>query len=298
MRAHLQATPARLIRHGRGPHPGTARTLYVPRMGTLRGYVVAAHAAPTAVVTLIMTVFAWSIGWRGVPLVLVLFAVLVGQLSVGWSNDAFDADLDRAAGRQEKPTVSGAVVASRLWLAAWIALAVSALLSWIAAGPIGGSFHVLFLAMAWLYNVALSRTVWSWLPYAVAFGAMPAFLYVGLDGSAPPWWTVAVFAIVATSAHLANALPDLESDRETGLGGLAVRLGRRRSTVLCWLLLALGTGILVAVTWPISPWTSVVLVAGFATALVLGSLRPPAVFAALLGVVVLDVVALIASPAL
>ena len=62
--------------------------------------------------------------------------------------------------------------------AAWIALAVSALLSWIAAGPIGGSFHVLFLAMAWLYNVALSRTVWSWLPYAVAFGAMPAFLYV------------------------------------------------------------------------------------------------------------------------
>ncbi len=267
-------------------------------MGTLRGYVVAAHAAPTAVVTLIMTVFAWSIGWRGAPLVLVLLAVLVGQLSVGWSNDAFDADLDRAAGRQEKPTVSGAVVASRLWRAAWIALAVSALLSWIAAGPIGGSFHVLFLAMAWLYNVALSRTVWSWLPYAVAFGAMPAFLYVGLDGSAPPWWTVAVFAIVATSAHLANALPDLESDRETGLGGLAVRLGRRRSTVLCWLLLALGTGILVAVTWPISPWTSVVLVAGFVSALVLGSLRPPAVFAALLGVVVLDVVALIASPAL
>lgn len=298
MRTHLQATPARLFRHGRGPRPGTARTLYVPGMGTLRGYVVAAHAAPTAVVTLIMTVFAWSIGWRGAPLVLVLLAVIVGQLSVGWSNDAFDADLDRAAGRQEKPTVSGAVVASRLWRAAWIALAVSALLSWIAAGPIGGSFHVLFLAMAWLYNVALSRTVWSWLPYAVAFGAMPAFLYVGLDGSAPPWWTVAVFAIVATSAHLANALPDLESDRETGLGGLAVRLGRRRSTVLCWLLLALGTGILVAVTWPISPWTSVVLVAGFATALVLGSLRPPAVFAALLGVVVLDVVALIASPAL
>ena len=85
-----------------GRDPGTARTLYVPRMGTLRGYVIAAHAAPTAVVTLIMTVFAWSIGWRGAPLVLVLLAVLVGQLSVGWSNDAFDADLDRAAGRQRE----------------------------------------------------------------------------------------------------------------------------------------------------------------------------------------------------
>lgn len=277
-------------------HPSL--TLYVPHMGTVRGYVLAAHAAPTVVVTLIMTVFAWSIGWRGAPLVLVLGAVLVGQLSVGWSNDAFDAALDRAAGRRGKPTVAGAVAPRGLWAAAWVALAVSCMLSWVAAGPIGGSFHVFFLAMAWLYNVALSRTVWSWLPYALAFGAMPAFLYVGLDGSAPPWWTVAVFAIVATSAHLANALPDLESDRETGLGGLAVRLGRRRSTLLCWSLLALGTGILVAVTWPSSPATSVVLLAGFAGALLLGSLRPTAMFLALLGVVVLDVVALIASPAL
>jgi 4-hydroxybenzoate polyprenyltransferase len=273
-------------------------SLYVPRMGTLRGYVTAAHAAPTAVVTLVMTVFAWSIGWRGAPLALVAAAVLVGQLSVGWSNDAFDAALDREAGRREKPTVAGAVAPRGLWVAAWIALLVSCLLSWVAAGPIGGSFHVFFLAMAWLYNVALSRTAWSWLPYALAFGAMPAFLYVGLDGSAPPWWTVAVFAIVATSAHLANALPDLESDRETGLGGLAVRLGRRRSTLLCWGLLALGTGILVAVTWASSPWTSVVLVGGFAAALVLGSVRPAQMFPALLAVVVLDVVALIASPAL
>jgi 4-hydroxybenzoate polyprenyltransferase len=267
-------------------------------MGTLRGYVIAAHAAPTVVVTLIMTVFAWSIGWRGLPLALVLFAVLVGQLSVGWSNDAFDATLDREAGRSRKPTVAGDVAPRSLWAAAWIALAVSSVLSWIAAGPVGGSFHVFFLAMAWLYNVALSRTAWSWLPYALAFGAMPAFLYVGLDGSAPPWWTVAVFAIVATSAHLANALPDLESDRETGLGGLAVRLGRWRSTVLCWLLLALGTGILVTVTWTSSPWTSAVLVGGFVAALVVGSIRPAAMFLALLGVVVLDVVALIASPAL
>ena len=267
-------------------------------MGRVRAYVTASHAAPTLVVTLIMTVFAWSIGWRGTGLALVLAAVLVGQLSVGWSNDATDAPLDSRADRREKPTVTGAVAPRSLWAAAGIALVVACLLSWIAAGPVGGSFHVFFLAMAWAYNLALSRTVWSWRPYALAFGAMPAFLYVGLDGSAPPWWTVAAFAIVATSAHLANALPDLESDRETGLGGLAVRLGRRRSTVLCWLLLALGTGILVAVTWTSSPWTSAVLVGGFAGALVLGSIRPAAMFLALLGVVVLDVVALISSPAL
>ena len=38
--------------------------------------------------------------------------------------------------------------------------------------------------MAWLYNLRLSRTVWSWLPYAVAFGCAPLFLSLGLDGQA------------------------------------------------------------------------------------------------------------------
>jgi 4-hydroxybenzoate polyprenyltransferase len=245
-----------------------------------------------------MTVLAWSIGWRGWPLLLVLLAVLVGQLSVGWSNDAVDASLDRRSGRQDKPTVAGGVTSCELWVSAWVALVLASLLSWVAAGLIGGSFHVFALAMAWLYNLALSRTVWSWLPYALAFGAMPAFLYVGLDGSAPPWWTVVVFALIATSAHLANALPDLEADRPAGMGGLAVRLGRRWSARLCWILLAAGTGILVVVTWPTSPGTSIVLVACYGAGLVLGSWRPSRVFLALLGVVVIDVLALISSPAL
>lgn len=264
----------------------------------MRGYVVAAHAAPTAAVTLVITLLAWSIGWRGGSLALVAAAVLVGQLSVGWSNDAFDADRDRRAGRAEKPTVAGTVPARSLWVAAWVALVAAAVLSWLAAGWLGGSFHVFALAMAWLYNVALSRTVWSWLPYALAFGAMPAFLFVGLDGSAPPWWSVAAFAIIATSAHLANALPDLESDRDNGLGGLAVRLGRQRSVLLCWGLLAAGTALLAVVTWCASPMVSLVLAAGYVGAVVAGSLRPAWMFRALLVVVVLDVVALVLSPAL
>jgi 4-hydroxybenzoate polyprenyltransferase len=267
-------------------------------MHRLRAYAVAAHAAPTVAVTLVMTVLAWSIGWRGGSLLLVAAAVLVGQLSVGWSNDAFDADRDRRAGRSEKPTVAGDLPAGSLWVVAWTALAASAALSWLAAGWIGGSFHVFAVAMAWLYNVALSRTVWSWLPYALAFGAMPAFLFVGLDGSPPPWWTVVVFAIVAVSAHLANALPDLESDRAAGLGGLVVRLGPSRATALCWGLLAVGTAVLVAVTWPDSPGVGLLLVAGFVGAVAVGTLRRRWVFHALLAVVVLDVLGLVLSPAL
>lgn len=272
--------------------------MYRPHMRRLRGYAVAAHAAPTVAVTLVMTTLAWSIGWRGLPLVLVGAAVLVGQLSVGWSNDAFDAERDRGAGRTEKPTVAGALAPRRLWIAGWTALVLASILSWLAAGWLGGTFHVFAIAMAWLYNVALSRTVWSWVPYALAFGAMPAFLYIGLDGAAPPWWTVVVFAIVAVSAHLANALPDLESDRAAGLGGLVVRLGRRRSTALCWVLLAAGSALLVAVTWASSPGVSLLLVAGFVGAVVVGSVRSAWVFHALLAVVVVDVAGLVLSPAL
>lgn len=268
-------------------------------MGRLRAFVTASHPGPTAAVTVVMSAYAWSIGWRGAELALVALTVLIGQLSIGWSNDAFDARLDAQAGRTDKPTVTAAVSVPALWIAATTALVAASVLSWVVAGPVGGSFHVFALAMAWLYNVALSRTVWSWLPYALAFGAFPAFLYVGLDGSGPPWWAVAAFAIIAVSAHLANALPDAESDRSLGAGGLVVRIGARRATWLCWLLLALGTAILVGVTFPDSPWTAAVLVAAYVGALAYGtwSHRRGAMFIALIVAVVVDVVAVIASAA-
>lgn len=271
-------------------------------MRWLRDYVTAAHAGPTVAVTAIMALFAWNIGWRGLPLALVSVTVLVGQLSIGWSNDAADAAQDAGAGRRDKPTVYGSVTPRSLWVSAWSAAIVASVLSWLVAGPVGGSFHVFAIAMAWLYNVALSRTAWSWLPYALAFGAFPLFLHIGLDGSPGPAWTPVVFGLVAVSAHLANALRDVESDRQAGIDGLVVRLGARRATVLCWLLLGVGTGVLVVV----SAWESnglavaIVLAAGYVGAIAYGSLSRgrAAMFHALLAVALLDVAALTVAPLL
>ena len=273
-----------------------------PFTSRVRAFITASHAPPTLAVTAVMTLFAWNIGWRGTQLALVCLAVLVGQLSVGWSNDAFDATGDARAGRLEKPTVEGVVSVRALWVAAGVALLASSALSWVVAGLVGGSFHVFALAMAWLYNVALSRTVWSWLPYALAFGVMPQFLFVGLDGDLGPWWTVAVFALVAVSAHLANALKDLDTDRSAGIDGLVVRLGARWSTLLCWLLLGTATGLLVVVATAHSaaPWTATVLIVGFLAAVLFGSRsrRSSAMFLALLGVALLDVGAVTLAPVL
>ncbi len=261
----------------------------------MTGFVRASHPAPTLAVTFVITAFAWGVGWRWPGVGLLASAVLVGQLSVGWSNDAFDAGVDALAQRRSKPTVSGQVSARALWLAAGVALVASSAMSWAVAGPVGGTFHVFSLAMAWTYNTVLSRTSWSWLPYALAFGAVPPFVTFGLDGSAPPAWTVVLFSVVGVSAHLANALPDITSDREAGLDGLAIRLGPRRSAALCWALLGFGTAVIVGVTAAVTPALAVVAATAYLGAMLAStrSARASATFHALIAVVVVDVVLLV-----
>jgi len=264
-------------------------------MRLLEGFVRAAHPLPTIAVSLVITTFAWSLGWAGWPLVTVFTAILIGQLSVGWSNDAFDASLDARAGRTGKPTVALNVSARALWIAAVSALLIAILLSWAVAGWLGGSFHVFAILMAWLYNIRLSRTAWSWLPYALAFGAMPAFLSFGINDEPPALWSVAVFAIMGVSAHLANALPDADSDAAAGVGGLVVRLGNRRSVLLCWLLLALGSGILVVVSFAASTWLALLVAVAFVIAVIPGSRsnHRAAMFYALIAMVAVDVAVLV-----
>ena len=255
------------------------------------------HPLPTLAVTLVITAFAWSVGWRLPGIATLMAAVAVGQLSVGWGNDAHDARLDASAGRRMKPTVSGAVTPRALWIAAVCALVLSMVLSWTAAGVLGGSFHVFSLAMAWFYNAVLSRTTWSWLPYALAFGAVPPFVTYGLDGSPPAAWMVAAFAIIGVSAHLANALPDIDTDREVGLDGLAVRLGARGSRLACWVLLAVGTTLLAVVTFGARPMLAGIAIMTYllAMAVSLRSRRGSADFHALIVVVVVDVAVLVVA---
>jgi 4-hydroxybenzoate polyprenyltransferase len=261
----------------------------------LAAYARACHPLPAAAVTAVITVCGWALGWRGTELLGLALAVGVGQLSVGWSNDAIDADLDARSGRTSKPTVAGLVRPRELWVAAWCALVASALLSWAVAGGAGGSWYVLWLGAAWAYNLRLSRTSWSWLPYAVAFGSVPPLLTVGLDGSAPAPWMVVVFAVVGVAAHLANALPDLEDDAAAGAGGAAVALGARRTAALAWGLLALGSAILGWVVRAEAPALAVGVLLGYAAAWVVAHRvgHRAAVFRGLLAAVALDLVVLV-----
>jgi len=255
----------------------------------LAGLARACHPAPTLAVTLLVTAFAAIVGWRGAGLAGVAACVLVGQLSIGWANDARDAALDRAAGRAAKPVVAGLVTARGLWAWALAALAGASILSWLVAGPVGGSFHVWAIGWGWIYTLGLSRTPLSWLPYALAFGALPGFLTEGLDATPPPLWLTAAFAVTAVGAHLANALPDIERDRAQGLGGLAVSLGPRRALVACWALTVVGTGIVAAALWAERPWLAGVIALAWLGAIAAQRLLGLSAFHALLVAVALDV---------
>ncbi len=195
------------------------------------------HPEPVAAVTLLVTVLAIA-GGRGPGAIWVAAAVLAGQLFVGWTNDYLDRDRDAAAGRSDKPIAAGQIGPGAVRRAAAVALPLAALLS-LASGLPATLVHVVAIGAATVYNLWLKFTVLSPLPYAIAFGLVPAFVTFGLAHShAPPLWAVTAGALIGAGAHFAQVLPDIDADREMGVLGLPQRMGRLNSAVAAATLLA------------------------------------------------------------
>jgi 4-hydroxybenzoate polyprenyltransferase len=205
----------------------------------------ASHPEPTAAVTAIATALALSAG-LGSRAGLVAAAFLTGQLSVGWSNDWIDAARDVRTGRTDKPVARGELPVPVVRGAAAAALALSVPLS-LALGLRAGLLHLAAVASAWAYNAALKRTLASWLPYALSFGAVPSVVTLAAEpGGLAPAWATAAGALLGTGAHLTNALPDLDDDLATGVRGLPHVLGPRAASALAAVLL-LAAAVLLAV---------------------------------------------------
>ncbi|MGH9890434.1 MAG: UbiA family prenyltransferase [bacterium] len=217
------------------------------------GLVRATHPLPAVAVTALVGVLAAARDTTGATLGWIVASTAIGQASVGWSNDYLDRDRDAAAGRGEKPLVSGDVPPRLVLGAAIAALPISVALS----VPLGVSEAGVMLAAvvsAWAYNLGLKATALSWLPYGVSFGLAPVYVWLATrSGEPPPAWVVAGGAMVGVAAHLLNVLPDLETDRAAAVRGLAHRLGVRGSLLLaCGLLLGI-LGLLLALGGPVDP---------------------------------------------
>ncbi|MFI8101131.1 UbiA family prenyltransferase [Streptomyces sp. NPDC086023] len=209
------------------------------------GLLGASHPVPAAGVTLLAALLAAASGLGFRTGATAVAAVAAGQFSVGWSNDRLDLRRDRAAGRRDKPLAVGGVRPAAVSAAASAALLACVPLS-LACGARAGLVHLGCVAAAWAYNLWLKRTPASWLPYALAFGLLPAFLTLAAaPGRWPPPWLTAAAALLGTAAHFANTLPDIDADLAAGVRGLPQRLGRRGSVAVASVL-AFGSGAVLA----------------------------------------------------
>lgn len=199
--------------------------------GQALSLVLACHPLPTLAMTVAVTVAAALTGRPALELGLVAATVLTGQLTVGWINDVVDRERDRRVGRRDKPVAMGWVDPGTVVFATACAVLLVVPLS-VANGTYAGIAHLAAVVSAWLYNFWFKRTVLSWLPYAVSFGLLPAFLsYGGLGGGlhgGPPTIAMTVLgALLGVGIHFLNTLPDLVEDKETGVRHLPLRIALR-----------------------------------------------------------------------
>lgn len=261
----------------------------------VRALALSCHPVPSVAVAALTAGLA---GLAGLPLlcgVLVTSAVFTGQLSIGWSNDYLDAERDRAVRRSDKPVASGAMAPRVAGTAAGVALILTLVLS-ASLGWAGGIAALVGVACGWLYNLGLKATAVSWLPYAIAFGLLPAI--VTLSASPPRWpaaWALTAGALLGVAAHLANVLPDLDDDLSTGIRGLPHRLGATATAFAgAGILLAASTVILFGPggqpdRWRWAGFAAAVLIAGTAGATAYRNPSSPRFFVATILISVLNV---------
>lgn len=230
-------------------------------MVRMRALVIASHPGPSLAITAMATVLAAEAAPTGFGPVLVAPAMLAGQLSVGWSNDACDAARDVAAGRTDKPVARGEISVRSLWGAAVVsvvaALAMAAAISLLTMGILA-----LLVGAGWAYNLGLKSTPWSGVMYLLGFGPLPAYAASTLPGQpAPRFWVCVAAGLVGLGAHFVNVLPDLAADLSSGVRGLpqlvAARWGPGAARAAALVLLLSASALLVVEASPARRWVAV-----------------------------------------
>jgi len=201
------------------------------------GLLRASHFGPNILVTLISLFFAQLYWWEG-PAIVIAFGVFCGQLVVGWSNDIIDYQDDLLHNRQKKPLVSGQISLKLLQNSLRVMLPIAIVINLFGPlGLIGGGLSVLAIGLAVAYNFYFKFTIFSWVPYAIAFGSLPSCMALSKD-EAPALWMWLGGALLGTAAHFLNVIKDMEQDKASGIKGLPQRLGTKASLVIAIALIA------------------------------------------------------------
>jgi 4-hydroxybenzoate polyprenyltransferase len=230
-----------------------------PTGGAAKALLFLCHPGPSLLVTA-LTVGAAAMARHATPgtsTALRLVALMLpAQLAIGAANDLADLRSDRGA-KPHKPLVRGAV--GRGWAIALVLAGIAVSLSAAASfGPAVLGATAAGLGAGLAYDAGLKRGALSWLPWWVAFTALPLCAYTAAGRyTAALWWSVPLAAVLAVGLNCANALPDLDGDRRSGVASLPVLLGAGRARALalaCLLGVAAATAALMAPLHQHGPW--------------------------------------------
>src|SRR5690606_40931074 len=102
----------------------------------------------------------------------------------------------------------------------------------VSNGTVAGAAYLGSLACGALSDLFWRRTWLSWLPWAVGFGLLPAFLSYGgwgggVHGGPPTVAMVVLAALLGAGPHFAAPLNDPVADNQAGLRHLPLRIALR-----------------------------------------------------------------------
>ena len=156
--------------------------------------------------------------------------MLCYQFAIGLVNDAVDAEDDMIA-KPTKPIASGKLSRRTASFAAVVFVGAGLL---ITAGipAVAWALGVAGLCCGLVYDLWLKRSMFSWLPMALALPMVPAFVWTATGN----WngYVAMVFPLgipLGFSLHLANQQPDIAADSELGIRGIAQRIGPRSGSI-------------------------------------------------------------------
>ena len=267
-----------------------------PRQVAVAPLLLAAHIGPTVAVTTVVALLCVAAPLPAATTLVVTSAVFSGQLTIGWGNDLLDSSRDRSVGRSDTPLARGDLSAALVRRCLVVAAVACVVLSLMAGWRSGLTHLFLGVAFGHLYNLVFKATPLSWLPYAVAFGCLPAVVSLAADPpAAPPAWMVVTAAALGVAAHFLNTLPDFDDDAATGIQGLPHRIGATASRVVATVLLVGASA--TAVLGPSgAPATGAWIALGIVVVLALVALvgRGKAPFYAAVAIALVDVALLVA----
>ncbi len=185
------------------------------------------HPFPVLVDAVATGVIALTAGGAGATALRLAIGMLLLQAAIGIANDVIDEPLD--AGRKAAKPIPAGLVTARFATGLAVAAGVAGLVVSASGGPMVLLLGTLILAIGLLYDLRLKGTPWSWLPFALGIPLLPVYAWAGATGSVPGTFGVLLPAAFCAGAALAvaNALADVERDRDAGVSSVALALGPR-----------------------------------------------------------------------